>query len=52
MRLWQPKLPSAMAWCNNPPFTHPTSATQNAIRFVSYEALKGLLGIKKAKTDT
>ena len=25
---------------------------QNAIRFVTYEALKGLLGVKKAKTDT
>ena len=25
---------------------------QNAIRFVSYEALKTLMGIKKAKTDT
>jgi hypothetical protein len=25
---------------------------QNAIRFVSYEVLKGLLGVKKAKTDT
>ncbi len=25
---------------------------QNAIRMVSYEALKGLLGVKKAKTDT
>ena len=25
---------------------------QNAIRFVTYEMLKGLLGVKKAKTDT
>ena len=25
---------------------------QNAIRFVTYEALKGLLGVKRAKTDT
>lgn len=25
---------------------------QNAIRFVSYEALKSVMGIKKAKTDT
>jgi solute carrier family 25 phosphate transporter 23/24/25/41 len=25
---------------------------QNAIRFVSYETLKGLLGVVKAKTDT
>jgi hypothetical protein len=25
---------------------------QNAIRLVSYEALKGLLGVKKSKTDT
>ena len=25
---------------------------QNAIRFVSYELLKSLLGVKKAKTDT
>ncbi len=25
---------------------------QNAIRFVSYEALKSLVGVQKAKTDT
>ncbi len=25
---------------------------QNSIRFVTYEMLKGLLGIKKSKTDT
>ena len=25
---------------------------QNAIRFVTYEALKTILGVKKAKTDT
>ena len=25
---------------------------QNAIRFVPYEALKSVMGIKKAKTDT
>lgn len=25
---------------------------QNSIRFVSYEIIKGLLGIQKAKTDT
>lgn len=25
---------------------------QNAIRFVSYEALKTLVGVKRAKTDT
>jgi solute carrier family 25 phosphate transporter 23/24/25/41 len=25
---------------------------QNAIRLVAYESVKGLMGIKKAKTDT
>jgi solute carrier family 25 phosphate transporter 23/24/25/41 len=25
---------------------------QNSIRFVTYEALKALLGVKRAKTDT